>query len=90
MNGNTLNGKNATEADLRQEGYRKYRGEEIDVYYNASLCVHAGNCVRENSAIYEVGRRPWIIADNADVNENIRVVNSCPSGALKYVVKDAE
>lgn len=88
MDGNKMNGKSVTEANLVEKGYRKYEGKEITVYYNANVCQHVGNCVRENPAIYEVGRRPWIIADNTDVNENIRVVNACPSGALKYIVKD--
>lgn len=87
MNGNMINGKKVTEELLIKEGYRKYRGEEVDVYYNAKTCVHAGNCVRENAAIYDIERRPWIVADNADCSENVRVVNCCPSGALKYIQK---
>lgn len=87
MDGSKINGENVTAENLTNAGYRKYQGKEVDVYYNATVCQHAGNCVRGNAAIYEVGRKPWIVADNADVNENIRVVNDCPSGALKYLLK---
>ena len=45
-----------------------------------------GNCVRGDSNVFEVGRRPWIITGNAESAEQcIQVVNSCPSGTLKWL-----
>lgn len=89
MAGNKLNDEVVTEEQLVKEGYRKYQGKEIDIYYNSKACQHAGSCVRGNGAIYNVDRKPWILADAASSTENIRVVDSCPSGALKYIVKNA-
>lgn len=90
MDGNKINGQQVTEAELLAAGYRKYQGEDIDIYYNKNICAHIGNCVRGNPAVFEVGRRPWILADNASADEVVKVINTCPSGALKYIRKDEQ
>jgi uncharacterized Fe-S cluster protein YjdI len=87
MDGSRLNDKPAVEEELLAQGYRKYTGEDIDIYYNKSICIHSGNCVRGNPEVFEVGRRPWIIPDNASADEDSRVINTCPSGALKFIRK---
>lgn len=89
MDGSLINGQEVTEVELLEQGYRKYSGEKIDIYYNKDVCAHIGNCVRGNPEVFEVGRRPWILTDNASADEDVRVVNTCPSGALKYIRKDA-
>ena len=86
MEGNKINGKTVTEEDLLGLGYRKYYSDDLDVFYNKDICAHVGNCVRGDSNVFEVGRRPWIITGNAESAEQcIQVVNSCPSGALKWL-----
>ena len=87
MDGSQINGKAVTEEQMVEQGYRKYSGNDLDIYYNKDICAHIGNCVRGNADVFEVGRRPWIIADNATAAEAMRVVDSCPSGALKYIRK---
>ncbi|MFV0559710.1 MAG: (4Fe-4S)-binding protein [Enterococcus sp.] len=87
MDGKTLNQEPVTEEMLLEKGYKKYSGEDVDIYYNKDICIHSGNCVRGNSDVFEVGRRPWILPDNASASEDMRVIDTCPSGALKYVVK---
>ncbi|GAA2908844.1 (4Fe-4S)-binding protein [Enterococcus pseudoavium] len=87
MDGSKFDQEPVTEAKLVAEGYRKYQGEGIDIYYNKDICAHIGNCVRGNPEIFEVGRRPWIIPDNGSVGNASYVVDTCPSGALKYIIK---
>lgn len=87
MDNSQMNGKPVTEAELIELGYRKYSGEGIDIFYSKDVCAHIGNCVRGNGEVFEVGRRPWIMTDNGSVEHNIEVVNTCPSGALKYIKK---
>ncbi|AMO81190.1 hypothetical protein EYY94_21215 [Obesumbacterium proteus] len=70
--------------DLQDAGYRLYHGKEIDVYFNLSICQHSGNCVRGNSSLFKLNRQPWIMPDNVDAKTVISVINTCPSGALKY------
>lgn len=88
MDGSKINEKNVTEEMLLEQGYRNYSGEDLDIYYSKAICTHIGNCVRGNPDVFEVGRRPWIIANNGSVEDDIRVINTCPSGALKYIRKD--
>ncbi|MGO2644602.1 MAG: (4Fe-4S)-binding protein [Lactococcus cremoris] len=78
----------ATEEELLKNDYRKYHGENMDIYYNATICEHAGECIRGNPLVFEVRRKPWIIPDNGDIPSNQIVINRCPSGALKYLIKE--
>lgn len=90
MKGNQFNGEAVTAEMLEAKGYKKYHGEGIDIYYNKDICAHIGNCVRGNPDIFEVGRRPWIIPDNGSVENAAYVVDTCPSGALKFIRKEED
>ena len=37
------------------------------------------------AAVWEVGRRPWIIPENGEKFDNQEIINRCPSGALKFI-----
>ncbi len=65
-------------------GYRCYTGEKIDVYFNTAICQHSGNCVRGNGKLFNLKRKPWIMPDEVDVATVVKVIDTCPSGALKY------
>jgi len=54
------------------------------VSFDADLCIHATECVRGLPAVFDRGRRPWILADNAGVDQVSSVVERCPTGALLY------
>lgn len=73
--------------ELKDKGYKQYRGDNIDVYFNSRVCIHSGNCVRGNAEVFNLERRPWINADGADYKEVMRLVDNCPSGALQYILK---
>lgn len=88
MEGNKINHEAVNEEELLSLGYRKYTGEKMDIYYNKDICAHIGNCVRGKKEVFEVGRRPWIIPDNGDNETNARVINTCPTGALKFIYKE--
>ncbi|MCD2255416.1 (4Fe-4S)-binding protein [Agrilactobacillus fermenti] len=77
-----------TEAELLAQGYRKYTGKHVDVFFNTNLCQHSGNCVRGLHAVFDLERKPWILADNADPEAVERIINTCPSGALRFIRKD--
>lgn len=79
-----------TEKELLEKGYRKYCGDGVDIYFNASICQHSGNCVRGNKGVFDTKRKPWIEPNNAAVSEVKRVIDSCPSGALKYIIKEED
>ncbi|HEV7146706.1 MAG TPA: (4Fe-4S)-binding protein [Pedococcus sp.] len=63
---------------------RIYRGTDIEVSFEAALCIHARECVRGLPAVFDRDRRPWVLADNALADDVSRVVERCPTGALQY------
>jgi len=63
---------------------RAYTGEKIDVYFNTAICQHSGNCVRGSAKLFNLKRKPWIIPDEVDVATVVKVIDTCPSGALQY------
>lgn len=77
--------KEHPEEQLLADGYRKYHGSASDVYYHKDICIHSGKCVRGNPTVFEVGRRPWVIPDNGQKEQVTQVIQSCPSGALKFI-----
>lgn len=64
-----------------------YRGEEIEVTWDAERCIHAGACVRGLPAVFDTSRKKWIVPDNAPADEVADVIELCPSGALHYEMK---
>ncbi|WP_425803521.1 (4Fe-4S)-binding protein [Desulfitobacterium sp. Sab5] len=76
-----------TEEELLAAGYRKYYGEDINAFFNQSICQHSGNCFRGNGNVFNLKNRPWIKVDEASPDEVSRVIDTCPSGALKYIRK---
>lgn len=74
-----------TEKELLEQGYRKYRGKEIDVYFNKDKCIKSRNCVLGAPEVFNTSEKPWIQTDNASKEKVMVVVNKCPLQALMYV-----
>lgn len=72
-------------AELLAQGYRQYTGKEVDVYFNGAICQHSERCIKGNAQLFDKGRRPWIMPDTVSGQEAMRVIDSCPSGALQYI-----
>lgn len=63
-----------------------YAGAGITIHDNRGVCSHAGHCTDNLAGVFRMGAEPWIDPDGADVEEVIRVVKMCPSGALSYTL----
>ena len=64
---------------------QKYEGKEITVYFDAPRCIHAGRCVHGLPDVFRANvPGPWINPDAADADTLARLIESCPSGALRY------
>jgi CDGSH-type Zn-finger protein/ferredoxin len=66
---------------------RLYRGQELTVSYNRTICAHAAACVHGLPAVFDMNARPWIQPDNAEAEAVIDTVRGCPSGALNYSIE---
>ncbi|MEH3052958.1 MAG: (4Fe-4S)-binding protein [Patulibacter minatonensis] len=67
---------------------KAYEGRDVTVSFDHVLCAHAAECVRGLPAVFDTGRRPWILPDGAPADEVASVVGRCPSGALRVTRAD--
>jgi len=70
--------------DRKKYGLRSFEGENIIIYYNPDVCTHDGHCVNGLPPVFRRGVKPWIHPDDAPVRDIVRVIETCPSGALSY------
>jgi len=61
-----------------------YRGRDIEVSFDLDICIHVGECLRGESNVFKLHRRPWALPDAGDADNVARVIELCPSGALQY------
>ncbi|WP_252350608.1 (4Fe-4S)-binding protein, partial [Escherichia coli] len=54
------------------------------LYVKTSLGQGTGHLVRGNGTLFNLKRKPWIMPDEGDVATVVKVIDTCPSGALKY------
>lgn len=67
---------------------RHYASDKIDISFDPDRCIHARECVRGLPAVFDIGRRPWILPTAASCDEIAAIVTKCPSGALHYTRGD--
>ena len=79
-----------TKENAQFSGGRKYRNDDITVYWKPSACVHASYCYRELIEVFDPSRRPWVDMNGADTARIIEVVNLCPTEALSWKWNDGE
>jgi len=77
----------SSKREISKEIIQNYKGKDISIIFNRSICAGAGECVRNLKTVFKSGSSSnWIYPDN-DKNENIiKTINDCPSGALSYTI----
>lgn len=63
---------------------RTYEDDSIRVYWDSSLCIHTGLCIRNGDGVFDSSRRPWIQLDLAETSTAVTAIEICPTGALTY------
>jgi len=64
-----------------------YKSPDIAVTFDPNLCVHSARCLAGLPKVFDVRRRKWIDVKAAHADDIARVIDTCPSGALKYIRK---
>jgi CDGSH-type Zn-finger protein len=67
-----------------------YVGQQVTVLDNRGLCAHAGFCTDRLNTVFHVGEEPFVTPNGARMDEIIRAVRACPSGALSYALDGRE
>jgi CDGSH-type Zn-finger protein/truncated hemoglobin YjbI len=66
-----------------------YEGVQLTVYDNRGICQHSGFCTdRLNTVFHTDG--PFVTPSGGRMDEIVRAVRDCPSGALSYAIDGVE
>jgi len=82
--------KTEKEPNRRIDAYRPYKGDNITILYNTGICCHDGSCTRLLPNVFNPDRKPWILPNEASVEEIIHAIKTCPSGALRYCISSGD
>lgn len=63
---------------------REYHSDDLIIYWDLSLCSHAGKCKAMLPQVFDPNKRPWVTINAATAEEIIKAIDACPSGALRY------
>jgi uncharacterized Fe-S cluster protein YjdI len=69
---------------------KRYDGQEIEVTYDTTRCLHAAECVRGMPAVFDTAKRPWVAPDHGEPEALAAVIRRCPTGALHYSLPEGE
>jgi CDGSH-type Zn-finger protein/truncated hemoglobin YjbI len=67
-----------------------YPGLSVTIYDNRGICQHSGYCTDRLPVAFRVGQEPFVAPSGARMDEIIRAVRNCPSGALSYAIDNQE
>ncbi|HEX3707036.1 MAG TPA: CDGSH iron-sulfur domain-containing protein [Mycobacteriales bacterium] len=67
-----------------------YVGQQVTVVDNRGTCQHSGLCTDRLATVFRLGTEPFVAASGGRMDEIIRAVRDCPSGALSYAVDGVE
>lgn len=62
-----------------------YYTRDLVVIYDPGVCMHFGDCLRANGAVFDRNRPEWIDPRAADPDTIAEIAARCPSGALRAV-----
>ena len=67
-----------------------YAGEQVTIFDNRGLCQHSGFCSDRLPTVFRVKQEPFVAPSGGRMDEIIRAVRDCPSGALGYAIDGIE
>ncbi len=67
-----------------------YVGQQVTVFDNRGICQHSGYCTDRLASAFRVGEEPFVAPSGGRMDEIIRAVRDCPSGALSYAIDERE
>jgi CDGSH-type Zn-finger protein/truncated hemoglobin YjbI/ferredoxin len=68
----------------------EYAGVQITVLDNRGTCQHSGYCTDRLPTVFRANKEPFVAPSGGRMDEIIRAVRDCPSGALSYAIDGIE
>ena len=67
-----------------------YVGEQVTIYDSRGICQHSGFCTDRLATVFRLKQEPFVAPSGGRMDEIIRAVRDCPSGALGYAIDGVE
>ena len=67
-----------------------YPGQQVTVFDNRGICQHSGLCTDRVATVFRTGAEPFVAPSGGRLDEIVRAVRDCPSGALSLAFDDTE
>jgi len=67
-----------------------YPGESVTIFDNRGICQHSGLCTDRLATAFRTKEEPFVAPSGARMDELVRAVRDCPSGALSLAFDDVE
>lgn len=67
-----------------------YAGQQVTIFDNRGICQHSGFCTDRLATVFRAARDPFVAPSGGRMDEIIRAVRDCPSGALSYGIDGEE
>jgi CDGSH-type Zn-finger protein len=68
----------------------EYDGVGVQIFDNRGICAHSGFCTDRLASVFHVGQEPFITPSGGRLDEIMKAVRACPSGALSYGIDGVE
>ena len=59
-----------------------FDGEQVTIFDNRGICQHSGFCTDRLGSVFRASQEPFVAPSGGRLDEIIRAVRDCPSGAL--------
>jgi len=67
-----------------------YPGQQVTIFDNRGICQHSGLCTDRLPAVFRTDAEPFVAPSGGRLDEIIRAVRDCPSGALSLALGQQE
>jgi CDGSH-type Zn-finger protein/truncated hemoglobin YjbI/ferredoxin len=67
-----------------------YVGQQVTIFDNRGTCQHSGFCSDRLATVFRTDQDPFVAPSGGRMDEIIRAVRACPSGALSYAIDGVE
>jgi CDGSH-type Zn-finger protein/truncated hemoglobin YjbI len=80
----------AKDPDRVPDRRERHVGQQVTILDNRGTCQHSGFCTDRLSTVFRLNAEPFVAPSGGRMDEIIRAVRDCPSGALSYAIDGHE